>query len=284
MKQYSGRRLVLGMLPKRILSRLMGGLSKTKIPSGLRRKLYGAFARRYGVDMDELDRELEDFTSFAEFFGRPLREGARPISASEDTLVSPVDGRLVAAEDIEADRMLLVKGNPHSASELAAGLPDAERFASGQQLTLYLAPGDYHRIHAPIEGTLTHWSHVPGTLFPVNDKAFGCIPGLFARNERVSLAIDSERFGRLALIAVGAFNVGSIIVPMLPQLQSNAAGSKPSSGAFPEALPITRGQEIAKFGFGSTVVLLLEQRIALDSTLIDTQLRCGTALGRSLTS
>jgi phosphatidylserine decarboxylase len=274
------RRAILELLPKRILSRLIGELADIEIPAGLRRSFFGTFARRYGVELDELDRPLEDFESFSSFFGRPLRAGARPAEGDAETLISPVDGRLVAAEAIDEGRMLVVKGNPHRASELAAGLPDPQRYEQGQQLTLYLAPGDYHRIHAPIDARLRHWSHVPGALFPVNDLAFGCIPRLFARNERVAIELESERFGRMAVILVGALNVGSILVPALPELRSNQPGAQPSFGSFAPGLTCERGGELAAFGFGSTVVLLLERPCALDTARIDTHVRCGTALGR----
>lgn len=272
---------LLHVLPKRVLSRLLGELADLELPRGVRRILFGAYARRYGVRHEELDRPLEDYPSFAEFFGRPLRAGARPFGSDDESdLLAPVDGKLVEAESYGGDSMLVVKGNPHRPSELVHGLPNPERFAAGSQCTLYLAPGDYHRIHMPVGGRLTHWSHVPGALFPVNERSFAAIAGLFARNERVALEIETEKHGAIALVAVGALNVGSIVVPSLPELRSNQAGASIQHGTWPVPPRLARGDEVARFGFGSTVVLLLERPCTWDATLVGTHVRCHRVLGR----
>ena len=66
----------------------------------------------------------------------------------------------------------------------------------------------YHRVHSPVDGLIRAWRYVPGRLFPVNSLAVRHVESLFAVNERVSILIDTPKFGAVAVIMVGATNVG----------------------------------------------------------------------------
>ena len=82
-------------------------------------------------------------------------------------------------------------------------------------IVLYLAPGDYHRIHSPADWSIAESRHFPGTLFPVNRKSVELIPNLFNLNERVAL-LGEWKYGFFSLVAVGATNVGSILITLDP--------------------------------------------------------------------
>ena len=62
----------------------------------------------------------------------------------------------------------------------------------------------------PVDGVIRSWRHIPGRLFPVNGLAVRHVNGLFTVNERVVVNLESERFGHVALVMVGASNVGRI--------------------------------------------------------------------------
>jgi len=176
------RRLLLTALPKVALSRLCGLLASTPLPRSMRRFVYGTFARRYGVELDEAAGELVSFRSLQQFFQRSLRPGARPVAAAD--LVWPCDGRIVTAGPVDGDRIEQVKGQTYSLADLVGDAALAQRLAGGSQATIYLAPGDYHRVHAPFAATITAVVPLPGTLFPVNPPAVRCIRDVFARNAR----------------------------------------------------------------------------------------------------
>jgi len=272
------RRSLLTLLPKALLSRTTGALTSIPIPTPLRKPLYSWFCRRYGVVQEDLGQPLPSYRSFAAFFGRALREGARPIAEAE--LVSPVDGRVVSAGPIHEGRLMQVKDRDYSLSDLLAELPGSEGlFNEGQHLTIYLAPGDYHRIHAPCSGRQISWSYRPGTFFPVNPAAVRAIPDLFLRNERLCLLLDDTPWGKVALIPVAALNVGHILWNALPELQTNR-GRPPATGHF-DPIPTTRkGEELGRFGFGSTVILLFEKgRVDLSGLEAEQKLSQGEALG-----
>lgn len=234
------RRFLLTALPKVAVSRLTGMLTHLPVPRALRPRVYGWFARRYGAALDEMRGTLAEYPSLAEFFRRPLRPGARVVDAHA-SLVWPCDGRIVSAGPIQGDVVPQVKGIDYPISHLLVSGDLADRLRDGSQATIYLAPGDYHRVHAPCAGKLLrHW-HVPGTLFPVNPPAVRSIPQLFPRNERMVYEVRTVEGRAVAVVMVAALNVGDI------KVSRSAPGE------------LEKGEELGAFGFGSTVVVLAEK-------------------------
>jgi len=113
----------------------------------------------------------------------------------------------------------------------------------------------YHRVHSPVDGRIVAWRYVPGLLFPVNGMGVRSVPGLFTRNERVVVLIETEGHGRVAVVLVGATNVGRIQLAFT-ELETNR-GRAAGSFAPPLPIPVRRGDELGVFNLGSTVVLLL---------------------------
>ena len=271
------RKNLLSLLPKALLSKTTGCLTSIPVPRTLRHPLYSWFCNRYGVVRADMEHELSDYRSFSDFFARSLRPGARPLADSD--LVSPVDGKVVCAGPIRAGRILQVKDRDYSLDELLAGLPGSRGlFDEGQQLTIYLAPGDYHRIHSPCSGRQVSWSYMPGTFFPVNPPAVRSIPDLFIRNERLCTLLEGTPWGKIALIPVAALNVGHIAWKALPDLHTN--GGRPADhGTFEPPRAFAKGEELGRFGFGSTVILLFEKdRVDLTHLASESKLDMGEDL------
>lgn len=249
------RRTLLTLLPKVLLSRLTGAATGVPLPKALRPLLLGWFARRYGADLEEMEGQLEDYRSFAAFFGRPLKPGARPLGVQMEPdgkaqgrglrkrLVSPCDGRVVTAGAIDPGpdgqgEIPQVKGQNYSVAELLGDPGLAAKLLGGHQLTVYLAPGDYHRVHAPFAGSVGSIRGIPGTLFPVNPPAVRVIRELYLRNARVVFPFQLEGDGVGAVVMVGALNVG--------RMDRTAARGD----------VLAAGDEVGRFGFGSSVVIL----------------------------
>ena len=230
------RSLLLHCLPKVALSRACGLLCSTPLPTWLRPRLYRWFARRYGADLAEIDGELAAFRSLQAFFRRPLRAGARPIAGAR--LVWPCDGRVVTAGPLVGDRIEQVKGRDYALADLLGDAALAQRLAGGAQATVYLAPGDYHRVHAPFPATVRQVTALPGTLFPVNPPAVRSIRDLFARNSRHVFRCELPDGVPAAVVMVGAYNVGGTTV-------TTANGE------------VQAGDELGRFGFGSTAIVVI---------------------------
>ena len=88
----------------------------------------------------------------------------------------------------------------------------------------------------------------------MNPPAVRSVPGLFARNERVAVFLEGEGVGPVAVVLVGAANVGRITLGF-SDLVTNQ-GEPAQRAEPPEPLPVRRGEEIGTFNLGSTVVLL----------------------------
>jgi phosphatidylserine decarboxylase len=246
------------ILPKHLISRFLGWAAAKEL-GAVTQFFITTFIKAFNINMQEAHFENPSaYKTFNEFFTRPLKEGIRPIVADENQLCHSVDGSVSQFGDITGDRIFQAKGHDFSLTTLLGGKPElAECFKGGKFATIYLAPKDYHRIHMPIDGTLTDTLHVPGELFSVNPLTAQNVPGLFARNERVVTLFDTP-IGRVALVLVGATVVASI--------ETVWAGTiTPPAGTYVqhwkhegEDISLAKGEEMGRFKLGSTIVLCFE--------------------------
>jgi phosphatidylserine decarboxylase len=252
------------------------------------------------MDLSEARDPLTAFGSLDELFVRRLRAGAREWPSRGDVAGSPVDGVVGAHGGIEAGELLQAKGRVYTVAELLDDAEQATRFEAGSYLTLYLAPRHYHRIHAPVGGSILEARHIPGRLLPVNRPAVGRIDRLFPRNERLVVLIEPHdpglgpepaealldageaaaaaawreepagmaeapagRWlgGSVAVVAVGAFNVGRITADFDEALATNRRGAQVETHRYDPPLALDRGEGLMAFHLGSTVVLLFERRV-----------------------
>ena len=266
----------LDLLPKAALSRAVGRLTCARVPVALHQAAMRLFVRSFAVDLEEVERPLDGYRTFEEFFTRRLKAGARPIAPGEHVAVSPVDARVAASGTSEGGRLVQCKGREYTLAALLDDAADARIFEGGAYATLYLAPRDYHRIHAPLSGAIEGYRYIPGQLFPVNDMAVRAVPNLFCVNERL-VTFLSTPLGRLAVVKVGATCVGRIRAAY-DDLVTNA-GREPKRWRYAQPIAIQKGAELGVFEMGSTVILLFEPgRARLHSELANTRVRVGQAI------
>ena len=249
------------LLPKHALSRLVGSLAAAEAGS-LTTGLIKLFIKQFKVDMSEAEQpDPESYKTFNEFFTRPLKDGVRPMKASDDQLAYPVDGTVSQLGDIEFDSIFQAKGHSYSLTALLGGNAElAAPFKGGKFATIYLSPKDYHRIHMPIDGQLTDMVYVPGELFSVNPLTTENVPGLFARNERVVSIFDTPK-GKMAMVLVGATIVASIETKWAGTV-TPPAGKTVCHWQYPkdceESVHLAKGEEMGLFKLGSTIVACFE--------------------------
>ena len=245
------------LLPRFWLTSMIFRLARVR-SKGVKDFLINRFVRLYSVDTGDVARDIPaGFATFNEFFIRELREGARPIDGDARVLISPVDGTVSQAGIIRDDLILQAKRHDYSLGDLlATDLEDADAYRDGAFATIYLAPYNYHRVHAPFAGELVALRYVPGELFSVNAATAASIPGLFRRNERLVMHFRTAA-GPAVLIMVGALNVGSITTPWSGEIRPRTKGIVEVievSGAPPD---VAKGDLLGWFNMGSTVILLL---------------------------
>lgn len=261
------------LLPQHGLTRAAGWLGSATAP-WIKVPLMRAFAAAYQVDLTEAARgNLTDYLSFNDFFTRELKPSARPLPQDERAICCPADGTISQSGRIEGGRMLQAKGWRYSLSGLAPDL--GEGFDGGQFATIYLAPRDYHRVHAPATGRLTDARAIPGALFSVNAATENAVEGLFCRNERLVCRLRTD-LGDLLVVLVGALIVGSIATPW-PGPQSPYRRAE----TFRPGAPLERGAELGRFLLGSTVILCCPPKVCeLDALKAGQKVRMGMPIGR----
>jgi phosphatidylserine decarboxylase len=270
---------MLARLPQGGLSRITGRVARLTIPRPLRAPLLGAFARSLGAAIDEAERPLLEYRSLDEFFVRRLRPGVREWPCDPDVVASPVDGVIGEFGRIESGQALQAKGRHYSLAQLLDS-PDWARYEGGDFITFYLSPRHYHRVHAPVSGRVPHTHWIPGALMPVNLAAIELVDDLFPRNERVVCWLEDSAAGSIAVVAVGAFNVGRITAAFDPDVSTNAPRASARTRTYESPIRVQQGDEILAFHLGSTVILLFEPgRIAWkDSVENGREIRLGQAI------
>lgn len=226
--------------------------------------LYVSFCQMNDVEVAEIEKPLREYQSFGKLFARHLKEGSREIA--QDELVSPVDGKALVFGAVGEDGVLeQIKGQEYGLEEFLGRSYQEIGVQPGNQLyycVIYLAPRNYHRIHSPTEWQVGERAHYPGVLMSVSPAIVERASKVFVRNERVVL-LGEWKHGFFSMSPVGATNVGSIALSAEPEFRSNLPIDAPEQEAvdrllYDQVQVATKGQEMAAFHAGSTVVLVFE--------------------------
>ncbi|GBG24676.1 Phosphatidylserine decarboxylase proenzyme, mitochondrial [Hondaea fermentalgiana] len=267
--------------PYRWLSHAWGVVAHVDLPFGWMREIvYRGWAFMYSCKQHEMRDPYTSYPSLSAYFRRPLKNGVRRVDAdSPGAVVCPVDAKVLhvgstdLAKGVEAGgvRLEQVKGVSYPMEDFVGRFPsglDTDSPAPGrtlQTVVLYLAPGDYHHFHSPVDWTIDQRRHFPGRLLPVRPWAARRVEDLYCRNERVVLNGTWEG-GFFSFGAVGALNVGSIDICFDEDVLTNKESRFPyqrytkavSERNYAEPIDAVRGQPVGSFDFGSTIVLVFE--------------------------
>ncbi len=230
------------------------------------------FIIEYDLDIEEFAKTPYEYKSFNEFFSRALKRESRPIAEGEKTAVMPADGRHLVFPDVETAEGFYVKGSKFTMRELLGDDALAEKFAGGAMVISRLCPVDYHRFHFPVSGVASEAKLIKGDLYSVSPIALRQNIRYLVENKRMLTLIESSEFGTVAMMEVGATNVGSIVQTFLENRE----------------LPAGEEKGLFKFG-GSCVITLFEKgRIKFDDDLVkhsadcvETYVKMGDRLGES---
>ncbi|MBN8263651.1 MAG: phosphatidylserine decarboxylase [Xanthomonadales bacterium] len=248
-------------LPHRALSSAARRLAYSTHPA-IKQWLIDTVTRKFGVDLGEAAQpDPTAYPSFNAFFTRALKPGARTPDPDPRALLMPADGHVSQCGAIVDGRIFQAKGQGFTAAELLGSDADAAPFADGLFATIYLSPRDYHRVHMPWTGTLRETVHVPGRLFSVGTDAVANVPRLFARNERLVCHFDTD-FGPMVQVMVGALLVSGVETVWSGEeipAYADAITRKDYRG---RGIVLERFAEMARFNYGSTVIVLLPKGAA----------------------
>lgn len=250
---------LLYIIPKNTLSYWVGHWVHKRWPHPFGSWLVKWFACKYRINMQEAEKTISEYPSIGELFTRKLKPGLRSI---EGAVVHPADSLLTQRGLIKKGLLMQIKDWPYRFDELLSLSSDEEKkkWEGGRYFTYYLCPTDYHRVHSPVSGQIVSSTYIPGTLWPVNTWSVQTIPQLFSRNERMITFIQNDR-GGVAVVMVGATNVGKMTVSYDPQYLTNQKGGVREilKRSYHPTKEIQVGEELGVFHMGSTVIVLYSE-------------------------
>jgi phosphatidylserine decarboxylase len=229
-------KLLTQLSSRKTISRLTGRFAKSKFS----RRMIPHFAKTYQINLGEAEKEIHHYPTLNTFFTRRLKGGVRPIDPRPDTVISPVDALITGMGEIKEGTIFNVKGQTYTIREMLEDPKRESVYHQGHYIVLYLSPTDYHRIHTPISGEIMKHVHKIGKVYPVNEFGLRHMKRVLSRNERLITYLKNS-YTEMAVVKVGALNVASI------QLNERLTTKE-----------VQKGDELAYFEFGSTVVLLIK--------------------------
>ena len=269
----AGRALVgIGWI-QRLISRVVGRYQSHPVSHSSVEN----FIREFGINMPEFEVPSDGFETFADFFVRSFKSGARSFPKAAGQFGSPAEGRLSVFPIDHTSIPLCIKGVRLPLHELIDILGDmsekfVREFVGGYAWVFRLCPIDYHQFHFADSG-IPSMSHLrPGLLHSVNPKAQEAVPQVFLKNERQICLFKSDHFGNLMYIEVGALCVGKIQQRFTPHRR------------------VERGDSKGLFEFGGSTLILFSQkgRLNPDEDLIsktnngvESLVRLGEVIGRA---
>ncbi len=219
-----------------ITSKLYGWLQGTNWSAGK----VNPFIKNFDIKIDDFILQQENsetpYKSFNDFFIRPFKAGKRPFVQGE-RMGAFAEARYYGYEALGDDETIPVKGNFLSGPAVVNSPKWSETFAGGPCLLARLCPVDYHRYHYPDNGRVLDHYRIRGQLHSVNPLALQKKQDIFIQNERVVTILETENFGKLAYVEVGAVCVGKIV----------------QSGSLEN---FNRGEEKGYFLFGGSTVIV----------------------------
>lgn len=229
-------RMLLKILVQPKISKIGGKVLSSRIS----KIIVPYYIRKHHIDMTDIDVPKGGFTSFNDFFTR--KRNMEMLDITRGHLISPCDGFLTIKE-ITKDTSLWIKHTEYFLKDLLQDEQLAQKLEGGTAFIFRLTPSHYHRYCYAASGTICASKKIQGVLHCVRPVALSTMP-VFVQNSREYQVLDTECFGSMVQMEVGALLVGKI---------SNHIR------ALQDAY-VTAGEEKGYFEFGgSTIILFCEK-------------------------
>ncbi|HZG60596.1 MAG TPA: phosphatidylserine decarboxylase [Anoxybacillus sp.] len=228
-------RLFIELTNHSVSSKLIALFTKSRLSA----LFIPSYAKIYRINQNEMEKNLKQYKTLQQLFIRKLKQGIRPIDQTENSVISPVDAVIEDIGVITETKEIIVKGKCYSIQEMLGSSQAAKKYLNGLFIILYLSPSHYHRIHSPISGVITNQWSLGKKSYPVNRLGLKYGKAPLSKNYRLITEVNVNG-KHAAIVKVGAMFVNSIELT--------------HKGEY-----LTKGEEIAYFSFGSTVVLLFEK-------------------------
>ena len=220
---------LLWLVKRKAVSRMYGLYCRTRHSA----KMIPKFIKQYDIDMTGSSGK---YKNFAQFFARE-RDGII-FPEEPKTLGSPCEGLVSVFPNLEPDQVVAAKGASFSLAELFRDAELAREYEGGTMVSIRLTPANYHRMHFFDSGQVTSTRIIKGDLYSVSPLALNRVVRLYCRNKRAVISLETNNFGPVVLVEVGATFVGSIV------------------HCFGDGEKVERGQMASYFKPGGSLVLM----------------------------
>jgi len=268
--------------PTCFLSRIFGYIARISVSQELLNPIIEWYCKKFNVNMKEYIIPKDGYKNFDDFFTRKLKPKARVIATTPKNVVSPVDALIYEFGKINDTSIIQAKGVDFSVHNLVPS-NTADNFRNGMFITLYLSPGDYHRIHSPVTGKIVGYFNIPGRLFTVQEYMVNKLKGLFSKNERLISYIQTTK-SLIAVCKIGAMNVGRISINHADVITNKTFRKKEETFYSKEKIKNVKiGDEIGMFHLGSTIILLFPKNsVKFSGIKTGTKVKMGQKIGNLL--
>ena len=269
-RQYGGRSLERlyntwygRVLSKFILLPVFSTMATSKDRRSSSVKKIAPFVEEYKINMD--DFEEREYDSFSDFFTRNIKPGRRPVDEDTSAVISPADSK-VLCYDIGDDLKFTVKGSVYTPDEIVGNSIGLGGFAGGKALVFRLSMDDYHHYCHIDSGRVESSVEIKGKLHTVS--SISSKYKIYKENHRIVNVLDTDHFGKVIYIEVGALLVGRIKNNGLTKFEKGS-----EKGYFEQG--------------GSTIVLFFEKNminvdpdiLEMSGNGIETKVRMGERIG-----
>ena len=195
-------RIILKILTRPFVSKLGGfymnsKLSKRRIPK---------FIKENNIDVSQYD--MTNINCYNDFFTRKILDGKRTIDYSLDAFISPCDSKL-SIYKIDENSIFNIKDSYYKVSDLIKNDSLAKEYMDGYCLIFRLTVDDYHRYCYIDSGTKSDNISIKGEYHTVNPIALEHY-NIYKRNHREYTILNTDNFGKVIQVEVGALMVGKI--------------------------------------------------------------------------
>lgn len=227
-----------------------------------------SFVKKNNIQMKDYERKR--YSSYNEFFTRKIKKDCRPIDKDPNHFITPSDGK-VTAYPITLHSKFKIKNSYYTVASLLRNKELAKEFVGGTIVIIRLSVDNYHR-YCYVDNASKERNHfISGRLYTVNPVILDHV-NIYKENSRSFCVLNTENFGKVIQMEVGALMVGRI-------------------NNYHRIAIVKRGQEKGKFEFGgSTVVLLLQRdQVAIHDDILkntkdgyETIVKMGECIGETM--
>ncbi|PAF44311.1 phosphatidylserine decarboxylase [Helicobacter sp. 11S02596-1] len=242
-------------------SRFFGRFANHRFPSVIQKFINTLYVKIFDIDLSDF-APIEHYESLNALFTRSLKN-KRDFDNAKDTLIAPCDSLITECAKVSSGMALQIKGMSYRVGELLgiddgtgeAKIETIDALEAGYEyINFYLSPRDYHRYHAPCDLKVIEVRYFSGVLLPVNMPSLRKNQDLFIKNERVVVVAKDPMGEMLYFVAVGALNVGQMVLHFEPRVQTNR-DFKNAIYRYDSPICVAKGEELGLFKMGSTIVV-----------------------------